>query len=367
MNGHFKQRILFVVTGLSPQVVTECLYAIYQQQELLPTEVHLLSTTEGAERARLTLLKDHWFNRLLNDYHLPKIEFTEEHIHVVNDENKQPLNDIRTRADNQVLADTITEYIRQFTAQSETSLHVSITGGRKTMGFYAGYALSLYGRYQDRLSHVLVSEEYESHPQFYYPTPYSSIIYTHDVSRKPLDTQDAKVVLADIPFVRLRHGLDRAFLNGQSSFSAVISKAQQAFGAPYMEINLTLGHLVIHQQVIKLPPVDFAFYLWLLERQKNKLDDIKCPADGAPETTYATEYLEVYVRLLGAMAAIERTRHALRQGMSKDFFEQRKSRVQQKLKAVLDSAAEPYLIQAVGKRPVTRYRIKLDASQIDFT
>ena len=30
------------------------------------------------------------------------------------------------------------------------------------MGFYLGYALSLYGRTQDRLSHVLVSSPYES-------------------------------------------------------------------------------------------------------------------------------------------------------------------------------------------------------------
>jgi CRISPR-associated protein (TIGR02584 family) len=35
---------------------------------------------------------------------------------------------------------------------------MSIAGGRKTMGFYAGYALSLYGRAQDRMSHVLVEE-----------------------------------------------------------------------------------------------------------------------------------------------------------------------------------------------------------------
>jgi CRISPR-associated protein (TIGR02584 family) len=28
-------------------------------------------------------------------------------------------------------------------------------GERKTMGFYVGYALSLFGRAQDRLSHVI--------------------------------------------------------------------------------------------------------------------------------------------------------------------------------------------------------------------
>ena len=51
------------------------------------------------------------------------------------------------------------------------SLHVSIAGGRKTMGFYVGYALSLFARDQDRLSHVLVPPSLESRQDFFYPPP----------------------------------------------------------------------------------------------------------------------------------------------------------------------------------------------------
>ena len=58
----------------------------------------------------------------------------------------------------------ITNLIRAFTADPESALHVSIAGGRKTMGFFLGYALSLYGRAQDKLSHVLVSPPFESSP-----------------------------------------------------------------------------------------------------------------------------------------------------------------------------------------------------------
>lgn len=39
------------------------------------------------------------------------------------------------------------------------------------MGFALGYAMSLFGRPQDCLSHVLVSDPYERVPDFYYPTP----------------------------------------------------------------------------------------------------------------------------------------------------------------------------------------------------
>ena len=104
------------------------------------------------------------------DYQLTVPVFNTSHIHVLQDTKEQKLLDIRSQQDNQTMADSITEMIRQFTAKPDTSLHLSIAGGRKTMGFYAGYALSLYGREQDRLSHVLVDADYESHPQFYYPT-----------------------------------------------------------------------------------------------------------------------------------------------------------------------------------------------------
>ena len=65
------------------------------------------------------------------------------------------LADIRDERDNAYAADQITKLIAMLTRDSERALHVSIAGGRKTLGFYAGYARSLLGRGQDRLSHVL--------------------------------------------------------------------------------------------------------------------------------------------------------------------------------------------------------------------
>ena len=158
------RRILLAVTGLSPQIVTETVYALAvapapPRRPFVPTEVRLITTKEGTERAELSLLhpESGWFHRLRADYALPPIAFESGHIHVLEDAAGRPLDDIRTPADNTRAADTITEVVRELTRDSESALHVSIAGGRKTMGFYLGYALSLYGRAQDRLSHVLVS------------------------------------------------------------------------------------------------------------------------------------------------------------------------------------------------------------------
>jgi CRISPR-associated protein (TIGR02584 family) len=362
----YPKRILLAVTGLSPQVVTETLYALHQQNSALPTEVHLLSTAEGADRARLTLLTDHWFEKLCNDYSLPHIAFTAQQIHILKDAQNRPMEDIRSLDDNQAAADAISEWIRQLTSDDQTSLHVSIAGGRKTMGFYAGYALSLFGRMQDSLTHVLVSSPFESHPNFYYPTPYSQIIYAADHSRKPLDTAQASVTLADIPFVRLRHGLPDLILQGKSSFSEAVNKAQQKLGPPSLKINLQLQQIQLAGRILHLPPAELAFYSWFSRRKLNFETALKCPSDGAPEPAYGKDYLAEYQKINSPIAAMERTEAALANGMDKNFFEQRKSRLHQRLKTALGMNAEPYLLKAIGQRPYTRYESGLEPAQIQF-
>ncbi|WP_305908205.1 CRISPR-associated ring nuclease Csm6 [Methylomarinum sp. Ch1-1] len=360
------QTILLCVTGLTPQVVTETLYALHQAGAAQPDAIHILTTAEGAERARLTLINDRWLSRFYTDYGLPQALFDDNHIHVLKDPGGQPLQDIRSQQDNQAMADGITELIRQFTSDPHGCLHVSIAGGRKTMGFYAGYALSLYGRDQDRLSHVLVSAHYESHPQFFYPTPYSQTIYTNDRSNKPLDTRQADVMLADIAFVRLRHGLDDDLLNGQSSFSASVKRAQQSLGPQKLIIDLK-QRIVIAQGIdIRLKPAELAFYHWLIQNQLQGLEPILCPSDGVAEPDYAHAYLMHYRQIIGEMGPGERTEQVLQEGMSKSFFEQRKARVNRQIKNALQSRAGPYLIAARGKRPRTYYRIELESRQIEY-
>lgn len=361
-----RSSILLVVTGLSPQVITETLFAMHQQGQVMPEEIHILTTAEGYQRVRLTLINDGWLARFYHDYQLPAAVFSKDHIHILQQKDGTELADIRTQADNQDMADGITEWIRELTTNPETKLHVSIAGGRKTMGFYAGYALSLYGRPQDCLSHVLVSADFESHPQFFYPTPYSQVIYANDPTRKPLDTKDAAIMLADIPFVRLRHGLDPALLAGKSSFSASVAKAQAAIGPANLVINIKKRLLIAQDTPIKLNPTDLAFYLWLLDRQKNGKSAPGSPSEGAPEMHYTLEYFSIYQQLTGDMWASDRTSNTLKTGMSKTFFEQRKSRVNTVLKQSLSFAAQAYLISPHGKRPRTYYQIALNKDQIHY-
>jgi CRISPR-associated protein (TIGR02584 family) len=331
----FRRRVLLAVTGLSPQVVTETLYALTQTLKpgFVPTEVHLMTTAEGKERARLTLLSDDpgWFHRLRKDYGLPDIDFSEQNIHALATADGKPIDDIRTRRENERLADALTEIIREFTADPDCALHISIAGGRKTMGYYAGYALSLLGRAQDRLSHVLVSAPYESNQQFYYPTPHRHVIYTS--SNRPLDAHEAKVTLAEIPFVRLREGLDERLLKGSVTFSEVVSAAQKALEPASLEIDFDRQCIFAGGRKVRLAPAHLSFLSWLARRACDGRPNVVSPSDGVPEEEYAREYLLEYGNIGDDLDGT--TAKSMRKGMTNTFFEQTKSRLHRALREAL--------------------------------
>jgi len=361
----YPRRILLAVTGLTPQVVTETLYAlaIHRQPAFIPTEIHLLTTHEGAEAARLGLLSEEpgWFHRLCQDYDLPAIRFDLSHIHTLRDTQGQPLSDIRTPEDNQRAADTITEMVRHFTADPAAALHVSIAGGRKTMGYYLGYALSLFGRPQDQLSHVLVSEPFESCPDFYYPTRYSRVIVLRD--NRLADTREARVTLAEIPFVRLRDEISNRLLNRAASFGQTVAAAQRALLPPELVIDLPGRRLTAAGERVDLAPVDLAFYSLMARRQCQGKGYVRRGADGLDQA-----FLAEYRQIVGNHSGdLERIEDALAQGMDVAYFDQRKSRVNGLLEEVLGrQLAAPYLIQADGRRPKTRYGLGLAAEAFRY-
>lgn len=362
----FARRILLAVTGLSPQIVTETLYALAVGSEppFVPTEVHVITTSEGAERIRLALLSEApgWFARLRHDYGLPAIAFTDEHIHVLQDGAGRPLADIRSPADNLCAADHITALVRTLTAEKDAALHVSIAGGRKTMGFFVGYALSLFGRTQDRLSHVLVSEPFEASWNFFYPTPYSNVIET--AARTLADTRDATVTLAEIPFVSLRHDLPGALLAGTASFEATVEAARAAVGPATLEIDLTRRRVSAAGKTFQLPPAELALLSVFARRAACGEPALPAPPKEAPDPEWAQRYLRELRAITGPLADLSKTEHTLRHGMDGGYFSSRLSKLRTVLRDQLGAAAAaPYLIDDGGRRP-KRYRLTLDAAAV---
>jgi len=363
----YRRRVLVAVTGLSPQIVTETLYALATTSPaFVPTEVHLITTRGGAEKARLGLLslEPGWFHRLRADYALPPIEFSDSNIHVLRDAAGIALDDIRTPEENKAAADFITDHMRTLTSDSDCALHVSIAGGRKTMGFFLGYALSLYGREQDRLSHVLVSEPFESTLGFYYPTPYSKVLeLPHD--RGLVDTAKATVTLAEIPFVSLRHGLPESLLTGNASFSQTVDAARNSLAPPELLIDVSRRRVRAANKWFRLPPAELALLSAFARARQAHEVALPAPKKEVGDADWARRFLRELRLIAGAAADLDDTEHALRKGMDGSYFSTHLSKLRRLIRRELGPGAGPFLIDDNGTRP-RRYQLTIPPESVHF-
>ncbi|WP_178133241.1 CRISPR-associated ring nuclease Csm6 [Vineibacter terrae] len=353
----YPRRLLLAVVGLTPQIVTETLFALVKRTDppFIPTHIRLITTMDGAERIRLQLLdsRSGAFGSFARQHCRQVLKVTKAtRIDVLDGASGTPLVDITSAEDSMVAADRIVEIVRAETARRDSAICASIAGGRKTMGFLLGYALSLYGRPQDRLTHVLVASPFENHPEFFFPPARPRVLIAPRDNR-PICTDDARVVLTDIPFLRLRAGLPRLLLDGGRGFAETVAEAQAALGPHAVRIVPARLELVCAGRVLRLPPVDFAFYLWLARRRQ------RAPAQGAivyPQNVPVAEFLDNFDSLpAAARRQSGRVRRALADGIDKDWLEERVSRVNKLVVDALGYAAAPYRIVRSGRRPASRY------------
>jgi CRISPR-associated protein Csx14 len=252
--------------------VTETLYCLTQSSNppIFPDEIHILTTSHGREKITKELLENRRLIAFSKEFHLPPIPFAQESIHIVSDENGNPLEDIREVSHNESLGNFIAQFIKERTEDPGVRLHCSLAGGRKTMSFYMGSSLQLFGRPWDRLYHVLVSPEFESHPEFYYKPGKNRVLELKDSSGKTvkrLHTKDARISLAELPFVRLR---DKIPLDGKG-FKELVREGQKeidlASTQPPVRVNLSEKEVYIGNVGVDMVPIQMALYVNLLRRK----------------------------------------------------------------------------------------------------
>ncbi len=281
-----KKNILLLVTGGTPQIITETIWALacdpQHNEQWVSDEVHIISTRYGLNEVKNKLLgKDKILTRMKNEYaQIANLRLEESFLHCFTDQEGNELEDLRTPEENEFAANLICEKIRHFSSDEKVSLHVSIAGGRKTMGFYAGYALSLYGRAQDRMSHVLVDEKFEKGINFYYPSKNENDFIIDRENKTIGLSKDANVWLAQIPFVRLKEAVkDKHQLKGEDSFSTVVHKINESFNDVKLKILVHSREVVINEKfVIKnLAPREFAMLHWFADLRQKGFDGIVAP------------------------------------------------------------------------------------------
>lgn len=212
----FPSTTLIAVTGLSPAIVTETIWALaHEPVPVMPAEVVFITTAIGARQ-----LADQLFTPIpafggLTAWQAlrqslgardDQLIATEPRVIVANAPETgttRPLDDIQSPRENELAAGFILETVRAYVENPDKAVIASIAGGRKTMGALLHAAITLLGRETDRLTHVLVSPPYETLPGFFFPgQPGGPIAGRDGQSHQP---SRAKISLADVPFVPIRN------------------------------------------------------------------------------------------------------------------------------------------------------------------
>lgn len=145
------------------------------------------------------------------------------------------------------------------------------------MGYYLGQIMSMVGRPQDQISHVLVNEPFESHRDFFYPSPQPFSVKTNgDV----VSTDHARIDLAFIPFIRLRTRLSKHWLQTLSRtsglFSQAVDTAQLGIEKPRMIVDLENRRIEIGREkvfIVALRPSALGLLTAAAARRKHAVDD----------------------------------------------------------------------------------------------
>lgn len=231
------KRILVCVSGTSPAIVTETLYAlVFQPEPFLPDEIHVITTARGRREICDKLLSPQTgaLHRLLADASQPlgtlspRLDDTTIHVIATKDQPTQGLEDIVTLEDNRAAAQTIYRVMRELKAVPGTQIHASVAGGRKSMSFYMGQAFSLLADAGDVLSHVLVNEPFE-HPGygFFFPPAQPTTLTDRFGKKDPCHTADARIELAEMSVLKLGPVLRKALpATALEDFDEAVNLAQ---------------------------------------------------------------------------------------------------------------------------------------------
>lgn len=362
----FSRRHLLMTVGRTPQVVTETIYALAMRsppEAFVPTELHLVTTEEGRRQAELELLDSGHarLGALCVELGLDRaaLRFDRSTIHVVRDAAGRPLEDIRTVADNEAGADAIVGLVRHLTADVDSALHVSLAGGRKTMGFYLGYALSLFGRPQDRLSHVLVDPRFENLADFYYPSTESRILRLHN--GLTVDARDARIELADIPVVSLRGLLGPELLgDGDTSYARIVQRARRDIGTPpRLLVDLRRLSLIAGVVPVRLKTPEFIWYALFAKRAQAGAQGIGWRNLDSRDAVLQLRALADKVGWHGG-ERVDPEAWIEGDSLSISASDRIVSRLNKQLRDALGPGpATPYRIARTGPRAASRYRLGL--------
>jgi len=372
------KNILLAVVGLSPQVITETLFALHQQNRRVDA-IHIITTRQGKEEINAHLLSpgDGKYYRYLREYNIDpeSINFGFGNIHTIKDRNGMEIDDITGEEENESLLRKCLELTFRFTKDSNTAVFFSVAGGRKTMTSCLTLAAQLYGRPQDRVYHVLVSPEFESNRDFYYPPENSVPIELRDKNGEHYikETRYAGINLVPVPFISIREQLSDDMLEEpKDPATLMLSLVREE---PYhLTIDLPSAKITYKNLELDMMPARLALYTFFAMQKKDCKRDLntcrnctECFLDVSQIYDRQEQIAELYKKISGRKTPAGMSDSGIL-NLNAENFNSYKSKIRDDLKKGFGLYAVPELaIESVGNRPDTRYGIKIDRDRIRIT
>jgi CRISPR-associated protein Csx14 len=364
--------ILLAIAGLSPQVITETLYALHQDG-LAIDEIHIITTRVGRDVISNQLLSqgDGRYWRYLKEYghDAQAITFSQDTIHLLRDDKGNPLDDIVGAEENEILLKMCLTLAHRFTKKPENTVFFSIAGGRKTMSACLMVAAQMYARPSDRIYHVLVSPEFENHKEFYYPPVKPILLELRDAQGQKLykKTSYAKITLVPIPFISLRQAVS-AGKTGRVQTPAELFRYLVRERKPFLTIDLIQGKIIYKKTERTMMPSRLALYAFLaLQKHNCRLLSANCRNCTTCYMDYGQisngqQIITNIYKKLGGMTE-KKGICALEQEELRSYI----SKIRKELMNTFGAqAAQLLAVEAAGKKPDTRYGIPMERERIRF-
>lgn len=271
-----KRTVLVAGIGTSPAVLTETIWALAHQTPLVvPDEVVVLTTRPGKDKLCREILggQPSVWSRMYESLSREKINiegkliFGDTSIRVMPDAQGNGIDDLRSGEDNLRAADFMLQQLRQYTESVDTVVLASIAGGRKTMSALLFSCMTLLGREDDKVFHVLLPSEFEGgvEPPMYYPV--EGVTYVNRATGKKYKGDKYRSELFEVPFVRMRGWYQEKFKSIPPSYRTLISRLQTvappAVSYPEIEIDAWNGWVTLNGRQVAMSRPCFALLILL--------------------------------------------------------------------------------------------------------
>lgn len=368
------QRILLAVSGLNPQVITETLYCLHMEGRAVDA-IHIITTRPGKDSVLTGLLDSGKgkFYQFCDEYELAasSVDFHPDNIHVPQNTEGQELDDILSQEDNEALLELSLRLTAALTSDDRSAVYFLVAGGRKTMTSCLSFAAQIYGRRQDRIYHVLASPEFEGHREFWYPPIESRLLKLHDKNGEPFykETRYANIQLISIPFLSLRKHLPDCLLAGPDVPGALMAQLVRE-EERFFTLSLAGKTVAYGSLQMDIKPAHLALLACFAEIRLHSSDAL--PQDPADCPSWFLGLEEFFTQQKRITALYETIRGTNAGGMSDtgitnlnaENFRSYMSRVNQSLRTAFGPAGEQLAIQPWGKRPSTRYGIRIEKNRL---